>query len=607
MPRGDIEMIRGGNRKQWVVSIALLTAALLSAGEFLPVMAETNGPGALRTRELDGAWTRGPVALGDVNGDGIDDIVVGGTDGIIHVYTLAGGTWRKLWQYDTGNAVIEAKPAIGDIDGDGQNEVVMGVGITWTPNADGGGVWAFESNGTLKWYYPSNDLDGNGKPDGVFSSPALVDVDGNGTLEIAYGSWDSYIRVLNGNGTLRWQFKTPDTVWPSPAIGDIDRDGKPEIVIGAPLSITGGVGQMYVFNAEDGSVLPGFPVRIEGGSGSSPALGDLDGDGWLDIVVGTSRHPTQKLIHAWDHLGNSLPGWPVAVSAYAFGSPALGDLDGDGDLEVVINTADALVYAFHHDGRLVSGWPSLATTPWGSWETLASPVLADLTGNGYPEVLIPCGWDIIAFDRQGRRLTADTWPPAPGAWQLSTDYGVWGSPAVGDVDGDGRMELVVASGNTGGSKGKLYVWDFDSASTDSYAPWAAFRRGHVNQARYFVPDRLDVAPPWLLIMHEPGSSPSERATIWLTNPGEGAVVWEFSSLPENITPDAISGTISLGGEAVGLTIAVEGYAEGMHDLGAIELVGTLQGRAVQGSPATIPVSLYVGPVERVYFPLVLRR
>lgn len=600
----------GGSWKRRVISIALVTAAVLSAiGIFPFAEARAGGPGTLHTKELQGGWTRGPVALGDLNGDGMDDIVVGGTDGIVHAYRFAGESWTLLWQYDTGNSVIEAKPAIGDIDGDGWNEVVVAVGSTWTPQALGGGVWAFDHNGTKRWYYPSNDFNGDGVPDGVFSSPALVDVEGDGRLEIVYGSWDSWIRLLRDAGNraeVVWAHKAQDTVWPSPAIGDIDRDGRPEIAIGTPQSITGGVGWMYVLNAEDGSMLPGFPVTIAGGSGSSPALGDLDGDGWLDIVVGTSRHPTQKLIHAWDHNGNSLPGWPVAVNAYAFGSPALGDLDGDGDLEVVINTADAYVHAFHHDGRRVSGWPALAKTPFGSWETLASPVLADLTGNGYPEVLIPCGWDIVAFDRNGQRLTADTWPPAPGTWQLSTDYGVWGSPAVGDVDGDGLMELVVASGTSGGAKGKLYVWDFDGASVESYVPWAVFRRSRVNQARYTLADRMEVYPASLVLMHEPGSGATERRGIWLYNPGEGVVTWEIVATPSDIMPDVLSGTINPGGQAVGLTVSVGGYPEGWHDLGAIEIEGMLGGRAVQGSPASIPVSLYVGPVERVYMPLVQR-
>jgi len=237
-----------------------IVSAVLIAGLFSDMLAvDASGPTGLRVLNLSGVWVRGSVALGDLNRDGVDDIVIGGSDGKVHAYR---GTGAKLWEYDTGNASIEGKAAIGDINGDGWNEVVVGVGSTYTPDAPGG-VWAFTHDGTPLWSYTSGDFNDDGVPDGVYSSPALADVDGNdnGKLEIIYGGYDAHIRVLNDEGTLLWEKFVRDSVWSSPAIGGIDHDGKLEIAIGVdshweppPVNTEDG-GILYVLNGEDGSVL----------------------------------------------------------------------------------------------------------------------------------------------------------------------------------------------------------------------------------------------------------------------------------------------------------------------------------------------------------------
>ena len=73
------------------------------------------------------------------------------------------------------------------------------------------------------------------------------------------------------------------------------------------------------------------------------------------------------------------------LPAYTKASPTVADLDGDGSLEVIINTSDAYVRIYRADGSVFPGWPALVTTPSGPGSvihmpTAASPILADLTG-----------------------------------------------------------------------------------------------------------------------------------------------------------------------------------------------------------------------------------
>jgi parallel beta-helix repeat protein len=193
----------------------------------------------------------------------------------------------------------------------------------------------------------------------------------------------------------------------------------------------------------------GWPVRTAGGVESSPAIADLDGDlnNGLEVVVGSN----DGFVYAWHHDGTRVNGWPIDVSeggtSGILSSPAIGDIDGDGGLEVVIGSwHSGKVWAWHHNGACVEGWPIQL----GSW-VIATPALADTNGDGALEIAIAgSNGNVYLINGDGKII-----------WQVSTGTNwMYSSPAIGDVDGDGTPEIVIGSQ----TPGKIYVLNAEDGS-----------------------------------------------------------------------------------------------------------------------------------------------
>lgn len=446
----------------------------------------------------------------DFNNDGYKEIVVGTLDGQFHIASYNGTNWSIVYSRQIANDLnaagapscgntseIQSAPSVADLDGDGKVELVITTGGDIAKHYNGG-VLVYEYNGEWAfavkqgWPQPKLDIVGAGSGasnpdgcwDGIWSSAALGDIDNDGDLEIVVQGFDRRMHAWNHDGTYvtGWPIQSPTITrggWSTPALADIDEDGELEIIIGSDY-ISDGRYQLYVFNA-DGSILPGFPVQGDNNFGSSPAIGDIDGDGHLDIVVGGGRYTNDTKLHAWDRYGHYLTGWPQTLPNVPHASPALADIDNDGDLEVISGcgrpggeTDCKKVYAFHGNGQPVANFPVSISS--SLYNFAYAPIVADYNGDNQLEILIS------GFNSKGPFSVAHNGAMISDS-VFRTGNSFFTAPVVDDVDNDGKLEVVMASTD-------IFIWDTNGNATDRL-PWPMF---HQNIRRTgLVPQTADIS------------------------------------------------------------------------------------------------------------------
>ncbi len=295
---------------------------------------------------LPSGWVYSLCEVSDVTGDGVPECAFGvgsDNDAVILVNGASVGPQATVvWKYAAGDAVYSVRN-IGDVNGDGKDDVLAAVGDNIDRIVCLEGDSALPGGNVLWSYTPGV---------GVFACGVLPDITGDGIDEALAVLWTlggSSIRCLNGaNGAFLWSSTAiPDYSMAVDMLEDVTGDGKSEIVVCSWGNAAN------VLSGADGSLVWKHTVgTLNGGDvWSARAIGDVNGDGREDVIAGSFDYH----VYALDgDTGTEL--WNYDTGNRVFSVYPVGDLDGDGRPEVAVGTQDTnssvVVHVIAGDGGL---------------------------------------------------------------------------------------------------------------------------------------------------------------------------------------------------------------------------------------------------------------
>ncbi len=377
-------------------------------------------------------WTATGIGTGDVDGDGDIDALSRRDSYGVHMLINNSAAAPPLFKRHIvwgGGQDVEFR--VEDMDGDGDNDIISSTSSIHPCFFDNDGA----SLPTFTRSFPILER----------GAPEIEDMDGDGDYDVVLGNWRGSIYFAENHGVSPLSF----TVHPvAPDIGsacratiaDVDSDGDPDII--AAFIVANAVrwyenngAQPLAFSAHDISVGPEAVL-------ASRAYGaDMNGDGDTDVIHATATGAV------WIHLnnGDKPPTFTTSLLHDAGGSlraMAIGDIDNDGHLDVVVSSTGAIEIAWlRNDGQLAPAFISEVVHLTSNAHNLA---LADLDGDGDLDVLtpwrwfqntVPCPWDL---DSDGAIGSSDL-AQLVGTWG---QYGVPANFAGAAVGADDLAELI---------------------------------------------------------------------------------------------------------------------------------------------------------------------
>jgi len=295
--------------------------------------------------------------LTDLNGDGKFDLVFGSASGPLNYYLNSGTPTSPTWQLNTAlfGGVMDvggaSNPIFFDWDGDGDLDLFTGSQL--------GDIKYFENTGSI--FGPAWEENSSyfvSLKHSIYSAVTIGDVNDDNFLDAIVGDLNGKLFYHRNTG-LGFFFETEvmSSVnlggWSAPRLVDFDNDDDLDIVAGNEAGNLTYLENQGSAASPDWVIIPGFFGGIDVGTNCVPAIGDLDEDGDLDILTGNLWSEVQY----FENLGESWVENPEPIQGITGNqntTPAFADLDADGDLDITLGQYNG-TFNYYRNQRIVSG------------------------------------------------------------------------------------------------------------------------------------------------------------------------------------------------------------------------------------------------------------
>ena len=349
-----------------------------------------------------------------------------------------------LWTADLGGS-IRAKVVVADITGDGNQEIIVG--------SSNGYVHAYRHDGTVVSGWPVQVSAFR-----ILATPAVANLDGTGLPEIVVPAADGHLYVLNADGSAHWDATlggvedsfNSQSHNSSPVVADLDGNGSLEIVVGSYDK------HLYAFKS-NGDLL--WKYETADPIIDTPTVMEINSDNsGLEIIMGVSEEISTRtgysrsalvvLDSEGEEVTKSVAGWSSLT-----GSVLAADVDGNGSVELFVGNSDGAVMGWTHDGTLLAGWPKAAGSGVAS-----QPQMGDVDADGQNEIVVTSAdGKAYAWNLDGTAVTTN--------WPRSASVTIQGEAVVMNLDSDDMAEVVVAD-----MGGELYVWEYETPEYKVFLP-----------------------------------------------------------------------------------------------------------------------------------------